>query len=80
MLKDEVLIKHAYTAFNARNINAIQVMHPDIHWPKAFEGGHVVGHEAVSAYWIRQWNEINPRVEPVEINERYDGKIEVIVD
>ena len=34
------LIKKAYSAFNARDINtALATMHPDVQWPKAFEGG-----------------------------------------
>jgi hypothetical protein len=80
-LKDQDLIKAAYIAFNSRNIDTIlKIMHPDIHWPKAFEGGYVIGHEAVRAYWTKQWNEINPRVDPIAINKRPDGKVEVVVN
>ena len=80
MLKNEALIKKAYSGFNNRETDAVlSVMHPDIHWPKAFEGGYVVGHDAVREYWTRQWSEINPRVEPVTITERPDGKTEVEV-
>jgi ketosteroid isomerase-like protein len=36
MLKNEALIKYAYAAFNARDIDAIlQVMHPAVKWAKA---------------------------------------------
>ncbi|HEY9639827.1 MAG TPA: hypothetical protein V6C57_05050 [Coleofasciculaceae cyanobacterium] len=28
------------------------------------EGGHVHGHEAVRAYWTRQWSIVDPHVEP----------------
>ena len=80
MLTNKELIKKAYTGFNSREIDAVlAIMHPDIHWPKAFEGGYVVGHEAVRDYWTRQWSEINPKVEPVAITERADRKIEVDV-
>ncbi|MET4141006.1 nuclear transport factor 2 family protein [Pedobacter sp. UYP1] len=80
MLNNQTLIKKAYAAFNNRNIDAVQsVMHSDIHWPKAFEGGYVIGHEAVKEYWTRQWSEINPIVEPVAFTERPDGKLEVKV-
>ncbi len=54
-------------------------MDPDVHWPKAFEGGYVVGHAAIRDYWTRQWSEINPIVEPVTITERPAGKVEVEV-
>jgi len=81
MLKNQALIKKAYAGFNNRNIDAVlAIMHPNIHWPKAFEGGYVIGHEAVRTYWTRQWSEINPKVEPLAITERPDGKVEVEVD
>jgi len=80
-LKNQALIKKAYAGFNNRNIDAVlAIMHPNIHWPKAFEGGYVIGHEAVRTYWTRQWSEINPKVEPLAITERPDGKVEVEVD
>jgi SnoaL-like domain/Pentapeptide repeats (8 copies) len=75
------IIKKAYTGFNERNIDQVfSVMHPDVHWPRAFEGGHVIGYDAVRAYWTKQWSEINPAVEPISITERPDGKVEVEVD
>ena len=77
-LKD--LIEKAYTAFNERDIDkALSTMHPDIQWPKAFEGGYVSGHNEIREYWTRQWTEINPNVEPIEINERQNGNLEVKV-
>ena len=75
--KNHELIKKAYAGFNNREIDAVlSIMHPDIHWPKAFEGGYVVGREAVREYWTRQWSEINPKVELVAVTERPDGKVE----
>ncbi len=74
------LIKKAYAAFNARDINtALSTMHPDVQWPKAFEGGYVSGHDEIRAYWTRQWKEINPHVQPVGFNERPDGTLEISV-
>jgi hypothetical protein len=74
------ILNKAYTGFNSRDIDAVfSIMHPDIHWPKAFEGGYVIGHEAVRDYWTRQWSEINPKVEPITITDRPDGKVEVEV-
>lgn len=75
------LIKDAYAAFNARNIDAIlRVMHPDVKWSKAWEGDYASGHEEVRAYWERQWKEINPQVVPVGFSERENGTLEVEVD
>ncbi|PZR30004.1 MAG: ketosteroid isomerase [Citrobacter freundii] len=77
----EALIMTAYTAFNERNIDAaLSTMHTNVQWPKAFEGGYVTGHEAIREYWTRQWTEINPTVQPVSIQERPDGTLEVTVD
>jgi hypothetical protein len=74
------LIKKAYAAFNERDIDkALSTMHSDIQWPKAFEGGYVSGHNEIREYWTRQWTEINPNVEPKEINERPNGTLEVEV-
>jgi len=57
------LITKAYAAFNARDIDkALTTMHPEIQWPKAFEGGYVSGHHAIREYWTRQWTEISPHV------------------
>jgi ketosteroid isomerase-like protein len=81
MLKNQTLIKNAYAAFNARDIDAIlQVMHPEVKWPKAWEGGYASGHEEVRAYWERQWKEIDPNVTPVGFRERENGTLEVEVD
>lgn len=76
----EPLIKKAYSAFNARNIDeALSCMHPNVQWSKAWEGGYITGHDAIREYWIRQWKEINPIVEPIEINERLNRSLEVKV-
>ena len=76
----EDLIKKAYAAFNARDIEtALSTMHPDVEWPKAFEGGYVTGHDAIRKYWTRQWTEINPNVQPVAFNERQDRSVEITV-
>ena len=80
-LENQGLIKHAYTAFNARDIDSIlMVMHPDIKWARAWEGDYATGHDEVKAYWERQWQEVDPTVVPVGFTERADGKLEVEVD
>jgi hypothetical protein len=74
------LLKKAYDAFNAREIDAVLLlMQPDIHWPNGWEGGYVNGHDQVRDYWTRQWKEIDPHVEPLSFKERADGRIEVEV-
>jgi len=74
------LLRAAYAAFNARNIDAaLATMSPDVLWPKAFKGGFVRGHQAVRAYWTEQWSEINPHVEPTLFYPQSTGKVLVDV-
>ena len=76
----KTLIKQAYSAFNKRDIDgALALMTRDVSWPKASEGGKVVGKEEVRAYWTRQWGEFDPYVEPVAITEGDGGKVRVRV-
>jgi hypothetical protein len=74
------VIHRAYEAFNARDLDAaLALMAADVDWPNAWEGGRVVGHDAVRDYWSRQWAEIDPHVEPVAVQERPDGRLAVDV-
>ena len=74
------LLRAAYAAFNARDIDAaLALMTADVAWPKAFKGGFVRGPEEVRAYWTEQWNEIDPRVEPVAFQTGEAGRIWVEV-
>jgi len=54
-------------------------MTEDVTWPKASEGGSVVGKEEIRAYWTRQWGEFDPHVEPLEITASGNGKVRVRV-
>src|SRR5438034_10598836 len=59
------LLRDAYAAFNARDIDAaLGTMHPDVVWPNGMEGGYVHGHDEVRRYWTRQWGLVDPHVEP----------------
>ncbi|WP_295769174.1 ketosteroid isomerase [uncultured Mucilaginibacter sp.] len=76
----ERLILAAYSGFNMRDIDSVlSLMHPDIHWPKAFEGGYAIGIGEIKIYWNRQWSEINPKVIPLAIENLEDGRVEVLV-
>jgi hypothetical protein len=79
-MDEEARIRSLYDAFNARDIDAtLAATTADIDWPNGWEGGREHGQDAVRAYWLRQWAEIDPCVEPVSITTRSDGKIEVTV-
>ena len=74
------LLRAAYAAFNARDIDAaLATMAPDVTWPKAFQGGFARGHAEVRAYWTAQWSEIDPHVEPVSFHPEGAGRVLVEV-
>lgn len=80
MANTQTLIAEVYSAFNQRNIDgALALMSESVSWPKASEGGRVVGKEEIRAYWSRQWKEFDPHVEPIEVIDRGAGKIDVRV-
>jgi hypothetical protein len=80
MTNSQTLIAEIYSAFNQRNIDgALARMSETVSWPKASEGGRVIGKEEIRAYWARQWKEFDPHVEPIEVIDRGAGKLDVRV-
>jgi hypothetical protein len=80
MADTKTVIEQAYAAFNRRDIDgALALMTVDVSWPKASEGGKVIGKEEIRAYWTRQWREFDGHVEPLEITEEDGGKVRVKV-
>jgi ketosteroid isomerase-like protein len=80
MTAAQAVLERTYAAFNARDIDTVlAVMHPGVIWPNGMEGGTVVGHAAVRAYWTRQWALIDPRVEPRGFAVEADGRVAVAV-
>ena len=81
MANTQALMAQVYSAFNRRDVEAaLATMSENVNWPKASEGGRVVGKEKIRAYWTRQWAEFNPHVEPIEITDRKAGRTDVKVD
>jgi hypothetical protein len=76
----EDLIRRCYDAFNSRDIDAaLAGMHADVDWPNAVDGGRVRGHDAVRSYWLRQFEEVDPHVEPKALTQDDQGRIVVDV-
>lgn len=74
------VIARAYSAFNRRDIDAtLALMSEHVSWPKASEGGRVVGKQEIREYWTRQWSEFDPRVDVLEVVDGAAGKIDVRV-
>ena len=80
MTDSKTTIEQAYSAFNQRDIDgALALMTQDVSWPKASEGGKIVGKDEIRAYWTRQWGEFDPHVEPLAMSDEDGGKIRVRV-
>lgn len=76
----EEVLRSAYRAFDARDVGAaVSLMHPEVDWPNAWEGGRVVGRAAVADYWARQFEAISSSVEPEGFDHGSDGSVTVAV-
>ena len=74
------MLRRVYAAFNRREIETVlAVMHPDVDWPNGMEGGRVSGTAAVRDYWKRQFEVLDPQVEPQNFTTGADGRIAVDV-
>lgn len=74
------LISQVYSAFNQRDVDAtLALMSENVNWPKASEGGRVVGKQEIRDYWTRQWAEFDPRVDVLAVVDRKAGKVDVKV-
>ena len=80
MSQHEELLRRAYEAFNARDVDAaLALMHSDVDWPIGLEGGRVLGRAAVREYWTRQFEVIVSRVEPEGFTTDAEGRVVVDV-
>ena len=79
-MNTQTLVAQAYSAFNRRDIDGtLALMSENVSWPKASEGGRVVGKPDIRAYWTRQWAEFDPYVEVLQVIDREAGKADVKV-
>lgn len=79
-MNTQTLVAQAYSAFNRRDIDGtLALMSKNVSWPKASEGGRVVGKQDIRAYWTRQWAEFDPYVEVLQVIDREAGKADVKV-
>jgi ketosteroid isomerase-like protein len=78
--RHEQRLRSLYEAFNARDVETcLAALTPDVDWANGWEGGRVIGRDAVRDYWQRQWAAMDSRAEPTAVVERPDGTIEVAV-
>jgi ketosteroid isomerase-like protein len=77
----EETLRSAYRAFNVRDVDAaLELMHPRVDWPNAWEGGRVLGRAAVGDYWRRQFESISSQVEPESFDHLANGEVSVLVN
>ena len=77
---DAATVRQLYAAFNAKDIDAVLArMQPDVDWPDMLENRRLIGHDAVRAYWLRQFEIIDPAVEPRDVVERNGTELVVEV-
>ena len=76
----QVLISKVYEAFNRKDADGVLAwMSEEVSWPKASEGGRVVGKQEIGEYWGRQWKHFDPQLEVLEVIEGEGGRVEVKV-
>jgi len=73
-------LRGVYAAFNRRDVEAVlAAMHSDVDWPNVMEGCRASGKDAVREYWRRQFEVLDPRVEPQKFTTEADGRIAIDV-
>ena len=70
-------IRRLYDAFNRRDVDTVlAALAPDVAWPNMLDNITIHGHDAVRAYWLRQFDTTAPNVEPTAIEG--DGDVVVV--
>jgi ketosteroid isomerase-like protein len=76
----KTLLYKIYDYINARDIDAaLEHMHPDVSWANGMEGGFALGHEEIRQYWQRQWEYIDPHLQPIQCDTTEPGQVVVEV-
>jgi ketosteroid isomerase-like protein len=74
------LLQRMYAAFNRRDIEQVlSAMQENVDWPNGMEGGRVLGKSAVRDYWTRQFQVLDPNVQPKKFTREADGRVAIDV-
>jgi hypothetical protein len=80
MSSNQQFLKNLYEAFNKREIETIiSLMQPDVKWANGMDGGFVYGRDAVREYWLKQFETMRSRLEPLEYETDENNRSVVIV-
>jgi ketosteroid isomerase-like protein len=72
------LLTRVYEAYNRRDFAAFSALLAlDVDWPNQIEGGRLVGHDAVAAYWAANDKVIKVDSAPVSFTTLPDSRIAV---
>jgi len=70
------LLRDLYDAHGRRDIDAaLAVFTDDVEWPDVAGGTTLHGHDAIRAYWTKQFAEIDPHVDPTAIELEGDRAV-----
>jgi ketosteroid isomerase-like protein len=74
------VLRRAYEAFNQRDLEAaLALMDPDVEWPNVLQATTLQGRDAVRAYWLDQFETIDPRAEPEAFEPLGEDEVVVMV-
>lgn len=80
MIQNRTLFMSIYDAFNRGTVeNVLPCLHPSVDWPNGWDGGRVMGRDAVKEHWQRQCAQIDAQVVPEQYSIESDGRIAVSV-
>lgn len=80
MNSEQKFLQNLYEAFNKREIETIiSLMHADVKWANGMEGGFVHGRDAVREYWTKQFQIIDPQLQPLDYDKDEKGRNVVAV-
>lgn len=80
MIKEQEFLQNLYEAFNRREIETIlSLMRSDVKWANGIEGGFVYGRDQVRKYWRKQFELIQPHLEPLKFERDENNRSVVTV-
>jgi len=72
----QAALMEMYRAFNAEDVDGALVhLAPGVDWTNDWEGGRVVGRDAVRELWTRQFAATNTEIQPMSLAVEADGGI-----
>jgi ketosteroid isomerase-like protein len=73
-------VRRAYAAFNRQSIDeGLELLAPDVDWPKVPDGGFVHGREQVGRHWRKQFALADPRIEIDDVAQTRPDRVEAHV-